>query len=170
MSKAQKQYVSRAGTLQEALAVVGRLASVVTEAIGKWGEVEIIVRKRSKRRTIDQNRLQRKWCSEAAAQGDMTAEEYRGQMKLHHGVPILRESNEEFREKYDRLIKGRLYEEKLEFMQEPIDFPVTRLMDKAQKKRYLDAIYVDLTGRGFRLTDPNLQGIDSTQYREAKAA
>lgn len=162
-----KQYVSRASTLQEALATVGKLAGVVTEAIGRWGEVEIIVRKRVKRRTIDQNKLQRKWCAEAAAQGDMTADEYRGQMKLHHGVPILRRDSDEFREKYDRLIRPRDYAEKLELMQEPIDFQVTRLMTTRQKAEYLDSVYVDLTGRGFRLTDPGLRGIDSNQYREA---
>ena len=153
-----KLYVSRASTLQDAMAVIARLPGIVTKAIQQWGEVEIIVRKRVKRRTIDQNKLQRKWCKEASEQGDMTADEYRGQMKLHHGVPILRRDSAEFREKYDRLIRPRDYAEKLELMQEPFDFPVTRLMNTKQKGEYLDAVFVDLTGRGVRLTDPGLKG------------
>lgn len=166
MSK-PKPFVSRASTLQDALAAVAKLPGVIAQAIQMWGEVEIVVRKREKARTIDQNRLQRKWCNEAAEQGDMTAEEYRGQMKLHHGIPILRRDSEEFAEKYDRLIKWRTYEEKLEFMQTPFDFPVTRGMTTRQKTEYLNEVYVDLTGRGFRLTDPNLKGMDPSQYREA---
>ncbi|GEK48452.1 hypothetical protein HPA02_27350 [Bisbaumannia pacifica] len=166
MSK-PKQYVSRAGTLQEAMATVAKLAGVVTEAIGRWGEVEIIVRKREKRRSWEQNKLQRKWCAEAAAQGDMTAEEYRGFCKLHFGVPILRRDSEAFREVYDRLIRPRDYAEKLELMQEPIDSQVTRLMTAAQKTEYLDACWQHFTSLGFRLTDPNLKGMDPAQYKEA---
>lgn len=166
MSK-PKPFISRASTLQDALAAVARLPGVMTRAIQQWGEIEIEVRKREPKRSLDQNRLQRLWCREAGKQGDMTAEEYRGQMKLHHGVPIMRRDSEEFAEKYDRLIKWRPYEEKLEFMQSPFDFPVTRGMNKQQKTEYLNAVYVDLTGRGFRLTDPGLKGIGPDQYREA---
>ncbi|WP_052704395.1 hypothetical protein [Halomonas sp. S2151] len=166
MSK-PKPFISRASTLQDALAAVARLPGVMTQAIQQWGEIEIEVRKREPKRSLDQNRLQRLWCREAGEQGDMTAEEYRGQMKLHHGVPIMRRDSEEFAEKYDRLIKWRPYEEKLEFMQSPFDFPVTRGMNKQQKTEYLNAVYVDLTGRGFRLTDPGLKGIGPDQYREA---
>ena len=168
MSK-PKPYISRAATLQDALAAVARLPGIITKAIGDWGEVEIIVRKREKARSVDQNRLQRLWCKEASEQGDMTAEEYRGQMKLHHGIPILRRDCERFCEAYDRLIRGRDYAEKLEIMQEPIDFQVTRLMTKRQKTEFLNAVYVDLTGRGFRLTDPGLNGIGAEQYKEAAA-
>jgi len=166
MSK-PKPYISRAATLQDALAAVAKLPGIISRAIGDWGEVEIIVRKREKARTIDQNRLQRKWCKEASEQGDMTAEEYRGQMKLHHGIPILRRDSDKFREVYDRLIRPRDYAEKLEIMQEPIDFQVTRLMTTRQKAEYLDAVYIDLTGRGFRLTDPGLKGFDAGEYKEA---
>lgn len=112
------------------------------------------------KRSLDQNRLQRLWINELAEQGDMTAEEYRAYCKLHFGVPILRNENDKFRQLYDKKVKWRSYADKLEFMAEPFDFPVTRLMTTKQHKQYLDAIYVHYTGLGYRLTDPeNLGGI-----------
>jgi hypothetical protein len=106
-------------------------------------------------RSVDQNRLQRKWCSEIAEQlGDRTAEEIRGDGKLRFGVPILRAENPAFAEKYDRLIKPRPYAEKLELMMEPLDFPVTRLMTTKQKTAYLDAFAAFYAAQGVRLTIP----------------
>lgn len=105
-------------------------------------------------RSIEQNKLQRKWLSEAEEQGDQTAEEYRAYCKLHFGVPILRNGNEAFRLQYDATVKPLSYEQKLEIMKEPIDFPVTRLMTTKQKAQYLDEIYQFLRGRGFVLTEP----------------
>ena len=57
--------------------------------------------------------------------------------KLHHGVPILRAENPEFREAYDAAIKPLPYEAKLAIMKY---FPVTSLMDKGQVGRYIDAM------------------------------
>jgi len=105
------------------------------------------------KRSNKQNKLQRRWGNELAEQGDMTAEEYRAHNKLHFGVPILRDEDAEFREKYDRIIKPLDYEQKLELMAEPFDFPVTRLMTTVQKKQFLDAVFVHWTGQGFHLTD-----------------
>jgi len=106
-------------------------------------------------RTVDQNRLQRMWLNEAAEQlGDQTAEELRGYCKLTIGVPIMRESSEDFRAKYDSIIKPHTYEEKLQMMMEPLDFPVTRLMKTSEKTRYLDAIWNHFTGQGLVLTEP----------------
>lgn len=108
-----------------------------------------------RRRSTEQNRLQRLWIREVAEQlGDRTAEEVRGDAKLRFGVPILRAENEIFCEKYDRLIKPRTYEEKLELMMEPMDFPVTRLMNVDQKTRYLDAFQRYYAEHGVALTDP----------------
>jgi hypothetical protein len=106
------------------------------------------------RRTAKQNRLQRQWMNEIAMQSDMTPEEARGYCKLHFGVPILREEDGEFREKYDRVVKPLDYETKLMLMQEPFDFPVTRLMTVKQHTVYLDAVYQHFAARGFDLTDP----------------
>jgi hypothetical protein len=112
-----------------------------------------------KQRTSRQNRLQRLWLDEAAKQGDQTAEEYRAYCKLHFGVPIMRQQSEVFREKYDRIIKPLDYEQKLELMMVPFDFPVTRLMDTANEGKYLDKVYQFFTGIGFVLTDPESKAI-----------
>ncbi len=108
-----------------------------------------------KARTNDQNRLQRLWLSEAEKQGDQTAEEYRGYCKLHFGIPLMRQQSEEFREKYDRIIRPLDYAQKLELMMEPFDFPVTRLMDTVHKSKYLDQMYQFFVGQGFALTTIN---------------
>lgn len=112
-----------------------------------------VVRFEPPKRSDKQNRLQRKWLLEAAEQlKEYTPEEYRAYCKLHFGVPILRNENDKFRELYDRVVRPLSYEIKLEIMSIPIDFPVTRLMDKDQKKRCLDAIYQHFTGLGVFLT------------------
>lgn len=106
-------------------------------------------------RSIEQNRTQRMWCREVAEQlEDRTPEEVRGEMKLTIAVPILRTENEAFCEKYDRLIKPRPYEEKLELMMEPMDFPVTRLFTTKQHAEFLDQFYRYWAGRGLVLTIP----------------
>lgn len=158
-----KQYVSRISTLKDGMAAISRLPGIITDAITRWGEVEVVVRKREKSRSIEQNKTQRLWCKEASQQGDQTAEEYRAFCKLHFGVPILRRDDEDFREVYDRLIRPRDYAEKLELMMEPIDFQVTRLMTTKQKAEYLTAMYQHFTGLGFRLTEPGLQGYENTK-------
>ncbi len=119
------------------------------------------------KRSINQNRLQRKWVLELDEQmqqlnPEITPEMVRATLKLHYGVPILREESEAFRLQYDRVIKPLSYEDKLLLMQEPIDFPVTRLMTTKQNKVYLDNIFRDMSGKGFVLTDPNWQGWDFT--------
>ena len=109
---------------------------------------------KGKKRSAEQNRLQWLWMQEAEKQGDQTAEEYRGYCKLHYGVPILRAENEEFRDAYDRIVRPLPYEQKLELMMAPLDFPVTRLMNTDQKTRYLNLVHQHFTGLGFRLTEP----------------
>lgn len=114
---------------------------------------------KGRKRSNDQNRLQRKWMNEAAEQlPDHTAEEYRGYCKLHFGVAILKNANEEFAQEYDKHIKPHTYEFKLALMQEPFDFSVTRLMTTKQKKQYLDAVYQHFTGLGVQLTMPEERG------------
>ena len=114
---------------------------------------------KGRRRSVEQNKLQRLWCREIAEQlGDHTAEQVRAYCKLHIGVPILREESTDFREKYDRIIRPLAYEQKLELMAEPFDFPVTRLMKTEQKTRYLDAIHKHFTEQGLKLTDPEQHG------------
>jgi hypothetical protein len=108
-----------------------------------------------KARSIDQNRLQRLWCSEAAEQlGDITPEYVRGYSKLHFGVPILRFEDEGFAAAYDARVKPLPYETKVALMMEPLDMPVTRLMNTGQKTRYLDAMAAHWQAQGVRLTMP----------------
>ena len=112
---------------------------------------------KGRKRSADQNRLQRMWLNEAAEQlGEYTPEEYRAYCKLHFGVPILRAESEEFCEAYDNLFRDRFdYEEKLRLMAVPMDFPVTRLMTSKQKTAYLDAMYQHFYGQGVNLTRPD---------------
>jgi hypothetical protein len=121
---------------------------------------EVIIRPMCKDRSANQNRLQYKWFLEAQQQGDMKSSEVRAYCKLHLGVPILRRDSSEYREKYDRLIKPMNYEQKLELMVEPFEFPVTSAMSVKQHAEYLDAVCVHLTGKGIKLTDPSKYGLD----------
>jgi hypothetical protein len=134
----------------------------VMRFIDKWeidSPSEVIIRPLSKDRSSNQNRLQYKWFLEAQQQGDMKAFEVRAYCKLHLGVPILRRDSEDYREKYDRLIKPMGYEQKLELMVEPFEFPVTSAMNVKQHAEYLDAVCVHLTGKGIKLTDPSEYGL-----------
>lgn len=107
------------------------------------------------KRTLRQNRLQRQWINEIAEQlGDQTPEEVRGYCKLTIGVPILREGHEDFRERYDAVIKPLPYEQKLALMMEPIDLPVTRLMSTKEHTAYLDGVHRHFSEKGIALTDP----------------
>ncbi len=110
---------------------------------------------KGKNRSVEQNRLQWLWMSEAAEQlGEYTADEYQAICKLELGVPILRGEDDDFRELYDELIKPLPYEAKLKMMGHKFNFGVTSKMKTGQKKRYLDDVYVYFTGLGVRLTDP----------------
>jgi hypothetical protein len=108
---------------------------------------------RGRDRSLAQNRLQFQWAREAAEQrGDMTPEEVRCEWKLHHGVPILRESSASFREIYDTAIKPLAYEYKLKAMRL---IAVTSEMTVPQMVQYLDTIQRECGERGIRLTDPD---------------
>ena len=111
-----------------------------------------------KHRSVEQNRLQRLWCNQAAEQlGDQTPEGVRGFCKLTMGVPILRAENDDFRVAYDKVVRPLDYEAKLAFMMEPLDFPVTRLMKVGQKVRYLDHMLRHFSELGVELTEPDDQ-------------
>jgi hypothetical protein len=92
---------------------------------------------------------------EAEAQGDSTAEEYRGYCKLHFGVPILRNQDDDFKAAYDEVIRPLSYEKKLKAMMIPLDFSVSRLMTTKQFSEYTKCIYEHFTSKGIKLTDPD---------------
>lgn len=115
---------------------------------------------KGKKRTILQNKLGRLWMNEISEQlGDMSPEEVRGYCKLTIGVPILRAENDNFCEKYDKFVKPLTYEHKLHVMMEPLDLPVTRMMNTSQKSRYLDGIYKHFSEKGLVLTMPDDRGL-----------
>ena len=127
----------------------------VMDAISKRPMPFVVNVKSGAPRSLEQNKLQRQWLNEAAQQGDMTAEEYRGLIKLTVGVPILRAEDAEFAAAYDQQVKPLPYEQKLALMMEPIDLPVTRRMSAKAKSEYLDQMHRYLTEQGFVLTDPD---------------
>lgn len=108
-----------------------------------------------KRRSNDQNELQRLWVLEIAQQlGDRTPEQVRGYCKLHFGVPILRNENPTFKKEYDEVVRPMSYETKMKLMMEPFDFGITRLMNTRQKTAYLDDMHRHFTEQGVILTNP----------------
>lgn len=106
-------------------------------------------------RSLDQNGLQFKWATEAAQQlGDRTPIEQQHEWKLRHGVPILREENEGFRQFYDTSLKGLPYEQKIAAMEY---LPISSVMTVKQMSRYLDTIQRECLEMGLRLTDPDMK-------------
>lgn len=156
MSKERICTVADFNGLATALA---KLPGIVSSMLS-GGKVDIVVREHQAKRSNDQNRLQRQWCKEAGEQGDMTAEQYRGYCKYHFGLAILCRDSEDYRQACKRVLGGLSYEQRIELMMEPHDYPVTRGMSKKQKTEYLDLCWQHFTGLGFRLTDPSLRGMD----------
>lgn len=106
------------------------------------------------KRSLSQNALAWKWATEISQQsGDRTPQEVHSYNKLHHGIAI-RKEDDDFRAVYDRVIRPLPYEDKLDLMGPPIDFPVTRDMKVGQMTRFMDAVRADWEGRGFALTQP----------------
>lgn len=105
-----------------------------------------------KSRTLDQNALSFAWYEQIAR--ELREDDKRGwrhYCKLHHGIPILRLDDPEFREFYDRAIRPMSYEDKLELMDH---LPVTSRMTTTQLSTYLDNVQRDFAGRGVHLEFP----------------
>ncbi|AMG36268.1 recombination protein NinB [Achromobacter xylosoxidans] len=107
---------------------------------------EVLVRERQKPRTRAQNAFSHAWYGEIAeALPEDDALGWKCYCKLHHGVPILRAEDEEFRAAYDGSIKPLPYEKKLIAMRV---FPVTSRMNTRQLTKYADAVRDDFAARG----------------------
>lgn len=104
-------------------------------------------------RSLDQNALLHVWYQQMAREDRQ--EDERGHTrycKLHHGVPILRSEDADFKAFYDKALMGLTYEDKLGAM----DFmPVTRLMNKSQLSRLLQDVQDDYRRRGVQLEFPS---------------
>lgn len=129
----------------------------LSEAIGllreTWNRhkyVRMVIRAR--RRSLDQNDISHVWYEQVARElRDDDALGVKCYCKLHHGVPILRAEDAEFRAFYDNAIKGLTYEQKLGAMKY---LPVTSLMSVEQGSRYLVAVQDDYLQRGVALRFP----------------
>lgn len=108
--------------------------------------------KTGKARTLPQNDITHVWYSQIARElPEDDALGWRCYCKLHHGVPIMRAEDDEFRGMYDSVIKGRTYEEKLLMMKY---LPVTSLMSRKQLSAYAEAVQADFRARGVMLEFP----------------
>lgn len=96
---------------------------------------------RAKRRSLDQNDISHVWYEQIANElREDTALGVKCYCKLHHGVPILRAEDSDFRAFYDAALKGLTYEQKLEAMKY---VPVSSLLTVEQGSKYLVAIQED---------------------------
>jgi hypothetical protein len=103
-------------------------------------------------RTLPQNNFTHAWYTQIAAElPEDDAKGWKCYCKLHHGVPILRAENEDFRLAYDSTIKGMTYEQKLAVM---AILPVTSLMGRKQLSKYAEAVQADFLSKGVRLEFP----------------
>lgn len=110
--------------------------------------------KTGKARSLDQNAISHTWYEQIARElREDDALGHKCYCKLHHGVPILRAEDEQFREAYDAVIKGLTYEQKLIAMRH---WPVTSIMTKPQLSKYLEAMQGDFERRGVRLEFPEI--------------
>lgn len=109
-------------------------------------------------RRAKQNRLAFQWYGDIARQLDgWDVDAARATSKLECGVQLMVIEDEEFRAKWYAMIKDRFtYEEKLAFMLEPFDFPVTRLMTVKRMSRYLERMERYWSPQGVTLTDPEM--------------
>mgnify|MGYP000889190550 CR=1 len=135
----------------------------------RGGGIQILIRGKEGKRSLEQNALKDIWYREIEKQGrEMSTRDARRLCKLTIGVPILRGGKskecERFRVFWDSAIKHKLsYEEKLAMM----DYvPVTSLMTEAQMRSYLTTMQETFAGKGIRLT-----GLErgQEQYPEAAA-
>jgi len=108
--------------------------------------------KTGKARSLPQNGLTHVWYEQLARElCEDDALGWKCYCKLHHGVPILRAEDSDFREVYDSAIKGLTYEQKLKAMR---ILPVTSLMSRHQLSKYAEAVREDFSRRGVVLEFP----------------
>ena len=103
-------------------------------------------------RSLDQNAISHTWYEQVARElREESARDVKRYCKLHHGVPILRADDAEFREAYDGTLKLLTYAQKLVCMDW---MPVTSVMTKTQLSAYLTAMQDDFNPRGVVLEFP----------------
>lgn len=121
--------------------------------------------KTGKQRSLTKNALSHVWYQQLdkTAFSDYAAGYARCYCKAHFGIQLAAE-DDDFREKYNNLIRQRFsYEEKLELMDW---LPVTRLLTDDQMGRYLHTMQQVFAEGGYILTTPK----DSEYEQWSKAA
>lgn len=128
-------------------------------AMYRQSKFVVVSMRPGKDRTLDQNAL---WFALYQRIAQMTqigaVEDARKYCKLHFGVQILLNEDDDFRNGWYRTMRHLSYAEKLDLMGEcplfgPDGFPVTRLFSRAQGIAYTDRIVTDFTDRGVVFTD-----------------
>jgi hypothetical protein len=100
----------------------------------------VVAWKQGDDRTTAQNALLYRWYGEIANETEgWLPHDARAYCKLHLAVPIRRE-DEDFRVKYDEMLRPLPYQTKLALMVDPFNLPVSSEMTITQMTRYLDAI------------------------------
>ncbi|WP_338546851.1 hypothetical protein V6W80_09985 [Pseudomonas benzopyrenica] len=138
-----------------------KLSEAVSRLTKLWRDSHYVVvsLRVGKDRTLDQNAL---WFSLYQRIAEMTqigeVEDARRFCKLHHGVPIMRRDDPDFRDGWNRIFLNLTYEEKLTLMGEcslfgPDGFPVTRLFNRAQGVQYTDRVLDDFRAKGVFFDD-----------------
>lgn len=103
-------------------------------------------------RSLDQNDLIYALYTDIAKQkSDETTLDVKRRLKLHHGVPILRAEDKEFRYFYNQTVLNLDYESKLRAMD---ILPVTSRMKKKQSSQYIDTILNECAELGLKIEIP----------------
>ncbi len=138
-----------------------KLSEAISKLTSMFREKKFVVvsLRPGKDRTLDQNAL---WFGFYKRIAEMTqigdAADARRYCKLHIGVQILLNEDEEFHQAWYRVMRHLPYEEKLAMMGEcklfgPDGFPVTSLFNRAQGVAYTDRILAEFTAKGVFFDD-----------------
>jgi len=123
------------------------LQSFIGDIRQRWERskfLRVVVRERT--RSLDQNAVTHAWYAQLARElPENDALGWKAYAKLHHGVPILRAEDADFRAFYDAGLKGLAYEQKLAAMR---FVPVTSHMTVPQLTAYMAAMQDDFAQRG----------------------
>jgi len=138
-----------------------KLSEAISKLTSMFREKKFVVvsLRPGKDRTLDQNAL---WFGFYKRIAEMTqigdAADARRYCKLHIGVQILLNEDEEFQQAWYRIMRHLTYEEKLAAMGGcklfgPDGMPVTSLFNRAQGVAYTDRILAEFTAKGVFFDD-----------------
>lgn len=113
--------------------------------------LEMVIRARKDRRTIDQNSLSHQWYNDISLWDGSTPMEAKAYCKYQFGMSILAESEPEYVQKIRGIMIKLTYEERLIVMEK---MQVTSFMNKKQLTEYLDQMTIHYASQGLVLTTP----------------